>query len=329
MSSDNTRRACAPVLLIGFNRPDFMAAQIAALRPARPRRLYIAVDGPREDRPGEAALCEDVRRCVSLVDWPCETKTLFREKNLGCKHGVSQAISWFFENEPEGIVLEDDCRPSPAFFAFATDMLARYRDDGRVGAVCGFNHFNLQSDREAAWHFSRHMDVWGWASWRRVWKDYDVDKASDASAVDALVSGAKLTPYYRKFYRKIARDVQNGLSTWDMQFTLLFLEKGYLSAVPRERLVANAGLADGRATHTGGWVYWAKGWSKADGTYRDTGTVPEVACDERADLLRERMEGAIVPRALTWLGSKFPPAVGILSAAGAVAEKLAPFLFRL
>lgn len=83
MSTTNTRPACAPVLLIGFNRPDFMAAQIAALRPARPRRLYIAVDGPREDRPGEAALCEDVRRCVSLVNWPCETKTLFREKNLG------------------------------------------------------------------------------------------------------------------------------------------------------------------------------------------------------------------------------------------------------
>ena len=99
---------CAPILLIGFNRPDFMAAQIAAVREARPLKLYVAVDGPRPD---EAEKCRAVRECVKLVDWPCEVKTLFREKNLGCKYGVSGAISWFFDNEEEGIVLEDDCRP--------------------------------------------------------------------------------------------------------------------------------------------------------------------------------------------------------------------------
>ena len=112
---------CAPVLLIGFNRPDYMAEQIAAVRPARPSRLYISVDGPRSDRPEEGELCRKVRECAELVDWTCEVKTLFREKNLGCKYGVSGAITWFFENESEGIVLEDDCRPAVDFFRFATE----------------------------------------------------------------------------------------------------------------------------------------------------------------------------------------------------------------
>lgn len=319
---------CAPVLLIGFNRPDYMSEQIAALRPARPSRLYIAVDGPRADRPEEGELCRQVRECIALVDWPCDVKTLFREKNLGCKYGVSGAITWFFENEPEGIVLEDDCRPTVGFLRFATEMLARYRDDTRIGAVCGFNFFNLQSDKSASYHFSRHMDVWGWASWRRVWKDYDVDVASKIENVSELISKTSATAYYKKFYMAIARAVSNGLSTWDVQFSLLFLKKGYLSVVPKARLVANVGLADSRATHTGGYVYWAREWAR-------TGVVdfcvphPAVVCDEAADRLRERMEGAILPRGLTWLGAKCPKWCGIISGIGGLLEKILPFLFRL
>ena len=114
---------CAPVLLIGFNRPDFMAAQIAAVRAARPARLYVAVDGPRSDRPDEAEKCRAVRECVKLVDWPCEVKTRFLEKNIGCKYGPATAIDWLFENEEMGIILEDDCYPAPGFFRFVTEML--------------------------------------------------------------------------------------------------------------------------------------------------------------------------------------------------------------
>ena len=325
--TDSTFR-CAPILLIGFNRPDYMAAQIAAVKSAQPNKIYLAVDGPRIDRPDEGELCRQVRECAALIDWPCKVTTLFREKNLGCKHGVSGAITWFFENVSEGIVLEDNCRPTVDFLRFATEMLDRYRDDERIGAVCDFNFFNLQSDKSASYHFSRHMDVWGWASWRRVWKDYDIDIADDADAVSALVSNAGLTPYYRKFYQSVARSVQNGLSTWDVQFTLLFLRKGYLSAVPKVRLVANVGLADSRATHTGGYVYWAREWTKT-GSIPHSLLHPAVCCDDAADILRERMEGAILPRGLTWLGAKFPWMCGLLTTIGKTVERFLPVLFRL
>ena len=327
MTAEKSIGACAPVLLIGFNRPDFMAAQIAAIRPARPDRLYIAVDGPRADRQNEAEQCRQVRDCAKLIDWPCEVKTLFRETNLGCKYGVSGAITWFFENEQAGIVLEDDCRPALDFLWFATEMLDRYRDDVRIGAVCGFNFFNLQSDKSAPYHFSRHMDVWGWASWRRVWKDYDVDVTRNSGNLLAMIDDMNATPYYKDFYKGLVRGVENGLSTWDVQFTMLFLKKRYLSVVPKVRLVANAGLADNRATHTGGYVYWSHEWERT-GVVDSDAPHPDVACDEEADRLRERMEGAILPRGLTWLGVKCPPLCGLLSAIGKVLEKIAPFLFR-
>lgn len=328
MNLDVAKFECAPILLIGFNRPDFMTAQIAAIQEARPPRLYIAVDGPREDRIDEAEKCCAVRDCVKLVDWQCEIKTLFREKNLGCKYGVSGAITWFFENEEFGIVLEDDCRPTLDFLRFASEMLERYKDDGRVGAVCGFNHFNLQSDKAVSYHFSQHMDIWGWASWRRVWQYYDAEMTTFRDGLLEIIDNSSATQYYKRVLHLFATDIDKGLSTWDIQFSLLSLSKGWLNIVPSQRLVANAGLADNRATHTGGYIYWGKDWSKAGAIEFPLVHPKAVVCDDAADYLRERMEGAIFPRGLTWLGAKFPCLCSLMTAVGRLAEKVAPFLFR-
>lgn len=319
----------APVLLLGFNRPDFMVAQIDAIRVAHPSKVYIAVDGPRENVKGEDELCRKVRECEKHIDWECAIKKLYRERNYGCKYGVSEAITWFFENEESGIILEDDCRPAPDFFRFATEMLERYRDNEHIGAVCGFNFFNLQSDKTVTYHFSRHMDVWGWASWRRVWKDYNVEVPKDCERLFAMIDGIEATAYYKKFYKGLVCNIKNGFSTWDMQMSLLFMEKGYLSVVPKVRLVANAGLSDNRATHTGGYVYWATEWGKASSAYFPLIHPSNVECDDEADRIRERMEGAILPRGLTWLGVKFPCLCCVLSAAGKVLQKIAPILFRI
>ena len=54
------------------------------------------------------------------INWEADIKTLYHKKNNGCMKGVSSAINWFFDNEDEGIILEDDCVPHPDFFPFCT-----------------------------------------------------------------------------------------------------------------------------------------------------------------------------------------------------------------
>ena len=319
---------CAPVLLLGFNRPDFMAAQIEAVRIAQPSKVYIAVDGPRKNIVGEDELCQKVRECERFIDWECDIKTLYRKENRGCKYGVSEAISWFFENEEEGIVLEDDCRPMIDFLQFATEMLERYRNDERIGAVCGFNAFNLQADKSVSYHFSRHMDIWGWASWRRVWTHYDVEITRCRERVENIIDGARMTQYFKKMFRGFASDVAAGLMTWDVQFQLLILEKGWLNIVPQTRIVSNLGLADERATHTGGYVYWGRHWSsKGKGLKFPLVHPKDVVCDELADCYHEKKFAAILPRMLTFIGSKFPGLCRYISAIGYCAERFMPFLF--
>src|SRR2546423_9963098 len=99
------QRAMPAVLLLVFRRPEQTRRMFECIRRARPSRLYVAADGPRPGRPGEAALCEEARRIATSVDWPCSVQTLFRNENLGCRVGVSTALDWFFEHENEGIVV--------------------------------------------------------------------------------------------------------------------------------------------------------------------------------------------------------------------------------
>ena len=163
----------SPVLFLIFNRPKTTEQVFSAIKKAQPPRLYIAADGPRSEYSTDSESCDMVRSIATNVDWDCEVKTLFRDQNLGCRLAVSQAISWFFENELEGIILEDDCLPSQSFFWFCQELLELFRNDKRVGAICGFYSNELDYSPSASYFLSRYMRVWGWAGWRRTFEEYD------------------------------------------------------------------------------------------------------------------------------------------------------------
>ncbi len=86
------------VLFLTFNRPHLTSIVFEEIRKARPERLYIASDGPRDGVHSDSGLLERTRQIATNVDWPCTVKTLFREQNLGCKRAVGEAITWFFEH---------------------------------------------------------------------------------------------------------------------------------------------------------------------------------------------------------------------------------------
>ena len=111
-----------PVLYLVFNRLNEVKKTFSEIIKQRPKQLFIAADGPRTEK--EKRKTDAVRKYIlDSIDWKCEVKTLFRDKNLGCRTAVSDAISWFFENIGEGIILEDDCLPDQSFFRYCQEML--------------------------------------------------------------------------------------------------------------------------------------------------------------------------------------------------------------
>lgn len=237
----------SPVLFLVFNRPDTTQKVFDAIKKVKPKKLYVAADGPRENKEGEKEKCEEVRNIIKQVDWDCKVETLFREKNLGCRDAVSSAITWFFDNVEEGIILEDDCLPSTSFFRFCDELLERYRDDTRVWHIGGTNP--LKEKVPNSYYFSKYNRIWGWATWRRCWENYDkkIIFWPDVKKQDILLNVASKKEVI-SFTKKFDAAYYNKINTWDFQWALIKLLNG-LSVIPCVNLVSNIGFSDD-ATHT-------------------------------------------------------------------------------
>lgn len=249
----------SPILFLVFNRPELTLRIFDRIRQAQPKRLYIAADAPRADRPGEAERCQAVRTIVSKVDWPCSVHHLMRDENLGCKRAVSTAIDWFFENESEGIILEDDCLPHPDFFPYCNELLARYREDERVGVISGTAFGDCRTKGLLTGHedylFTRYPSIWGWASWRRVWKDYDANInlwRTYRNEISVLTTNLKLRRKNNQLFDKV---INSKIDTWDYQISFLLWSTNRLSICPRFDLIENIGFGPD-ATHTQFKPFW-------------------------------------------------------------------------
>ena len=155
------------VLCIFFNRPECFAKSFAAVRRARPSKLLLWQDGPRENCPDDI---EGIRRCREIagdIDWDCDVYTFYHEKNYGCDPSTFYSHKWAFSLVDKCIVLEDDVVPDPSFFSFCKEMLDRYENDLRINRICGMNNVPGFSCPDS-YFFSSVGAVWGWATWKRV-----------------------------------------------------------------------------------------------------------------------------------------------------------------
>lgn len=233
-----------PVAFFIFNRPDTTERVFEEIRRARPSKLLVVADGPRSDRPGEAEKCVSARAIIDRVDWPCEVLKNFSDVNLGCKLRLSSGLDWVFETVEEAIVLEDDCLPHPSFFRFCEELLAMYRHDERIMMVSGDN-FQFGRQRSShSYYFTRYAHIWGWASWRRAWRKYDVG----ISLWPEIKEGGWLKNLFERqavanFWRmKFDETFSGEIDTWDYQFAFACLMNNGLNIMPTVNLVSNIGF---------------------------------------------------------------------------------------
>src|SRR5262245_13627116 len=254
-----------PVLFLVFNRPETTARVMEANRAAGPERLYVAADGPRDGKTGEAERCADVRQIATRVDWPCEVRTLFRERNLGCRQAVSSAITWFFEQEPEGIILEDDCLPSQSFFPFCAELLARFRDDERIMCITGCNFQQNMKGYPYSYYFSKYIHVWGWATWRRAWRTYDdamkfYPEFVHYNFLESFSCSGSFLDYWKNEFDHVYRRT---LDTWDYVWLFSCWANSGLTCTPHVNLVSNIGFGP-NATHTHDYNSSSSNLSRSD-----------------------------------------------------------------
>ena len=236
----------APVLLIAFNRPDTTQKVFDAIKRAKPRKLYVSVDGPRDGNIQDAQNVEHVKEIFNKIDWECEVHKRFAEVNQGCGPGPFNAISWVFETEDRAIILEDDCVPALPFFNYCDELLERYKNDTRVWLISG-NNFNEEAvTTPHSYLFSRYGHIWGWATWKRCWAAMDMSLAKYPLIIEQdLFKAAFRTTieavFFQKKIERIYHDETLKTHIWDYQFIFAIYTNSGLTIFPKTNLVTNIG----------------------------------------------------------------------------------------
>ena len=238
-----------PILFLIYRNPEATKKTFAQIKKIRPPVLYIAADGAQsEDLKGE---CLNVRRLTEDIDWECKVYRRYLEKNKGCKLAVSSAISWFFEKEEYGIILEYDCLPHLSFFYFCEQMLEKYATSKKIMQVGGANGQDGIIRGDGTYYFSAIAGIWGWATWRRAWKYYD----ENLTDLDEFLSSKRIKNtlterYNQKYWIRRFKEVQSGVnnSSWGIPWAFSVMNAGGYCITPNTNLISNIGFGE-RATH--------------------------------------------------------------------------------
>lgn len=236
-----------PVAFFFFNRPELTRYSFARIRQYRPDRLLLISDGPRHG--AEEALVTACRDWVDAIDWPCEVSREYASENLGCRKRLSTGLRWVFDQVESAVILEDDCLAHPDFFSFCHAALHRYQAEERVMHISGSTFIRPPNCHASAW-FSRHSDIWGWATWRRAFEHYDVGMRCWRWRRHWPCSWLGDTTLEQRYWRNCFEKTWRGeVDTWDYQWHYTVMRRRGLSVVPRVNLITNVGHGP-EATHT-------------------------------------------------------------------------------
>ncbi len=239
------------VLILFFNRPDALSAVFEEVRKARPSRLFLYQDGPRgeHDMPG----IEACRKVVEDIDWECDVRRLYQEKNFGCDPSEYLSQKWAFSMADKCIVLEDDDIPSQSFFPFCKEMLDRYEHDTRISMITGTNYDEVTPDIPYDYFFATTFSISGWASWRRVIDQWDehysfLDDAYNLQQLEELIKERK---YQKDFVEFCRYHRKSGKAYYETIFHAALFFNSAMSIVPRVNMINNLG-ACGEGVHLSG-----------------------------------------------------------------------------
>jgi hypothetical protein len=234
-----------PVLFMVFNRPEKTQRVFDVIRSARPTKLYVAMDSPREQNSADIINCKKVKEIVRSVDWDCDVKYLFHQKNLGCSLAGKAAWDWFFSQEEEMIFLEDDGLVSISFFWFCQELLSRYRNDPRIAYIGGVN-YGPKYGKESYFFTSLSVATYAMATWKRVYDlyEYRMESYPNYRTTHRFKKNFVSRFEYYYFRNKFDEYVARGGNTYDIQMNYLVRKYGLYCIVPNTNLTSNIGFDD-------------------------------------------------------------------------------------
>jgi len=217
-------------------------------------------DGARINNKNDLINIKKCRQIVDAIDWECDIYKNYSVKNLGCGLRVYSGIKWAFEHVDRLLVLEDDCVPAQSLFPYADELLEKFKNDDRIGMVCGMNNLDVYEETPYDYFFSTSGSIWGWATWKRVWDnfEYNLEFLEDRYSTDIVFDiDKKLQPLSNLIAQNASKG--NKLTSWSFQLVMNMYLHSQLNIIPRKNLISNIGMSDDGANSVSSIKFMAKG----------------------------------------------------------------------
>lgn len=241
-----------PVLLIGFNRPEYLLRRLIELTNSsvKPEIVYISLDGCRNENDNNEI--ETFVSKVLEIKYNFQIKLIRRSSNLGCSRHIITAVGELLKSHHEIVVVEDDVVLGEKFYETMVNGLAKYQNiqgSGIVGAFSPFHKYPFIGNRlqKNYWRTSQYFSAWGWATSRDFWSHFEefasienIDKYLAQSLAWSSLTERKKKIWKSRFSRGI----------WDYNVQLILFKTSKTVLFPTLRLIDNEGFSDSRSTHT-------------------------------------------------------------------------------
>lgn len=170
----------APIFILSFNRPEYLAKVLASLRQQAgcdlsQRPIVLFQDGAVNPFSGKRYAEDDkLNESVAVFRRSFPDGVVMQSpQNLGIALNFDRAERYGFETlgAEAAIFLEDDLELGPHYIATLDHLIGRFRDDARVGYVAAYGDHRKTAEQQEANH-NRLIVLshnWGFAVYRRQW----------------------------------------------------------------------------------------------------------------------------------------------------------------
>ena len=216
-----------PVLILAYNRYDKFLRCIKTLHSYGISNIFVSIDGPKNHL--------DTKNQELIKDF-CNKNNLgmkniqlnFFEKNHGCRLGPIKGITWFFNQNDYGVVLEDDVILSKNCLQGFANLLKKYKNNSQFMSLSSFYEYCLNETKRTysipVWR------SWGWASWSDKWEEH-LNFSEEIKKYNLIKLNNLLPKELRSIDTvNILKSCQlNLLDAWDYEFNFTHVAKNYSS----------------------------------------------------------------------------------------------------
>ena len=245
----------SPVLLLGYNRPEYVKTRLIEIMSWDPPRIYISIDGPKNENDSQAY--KEINDFLFNYKNEKNITIYSNQKNLGLSHHITGAITSIFKIEENLIIVEDDIEIFKNAYLSMSKILNN-PNLNKYAIVSGFSSIPappgiLRKFLSNKFRVATYTSLWGWGIRKEIWNLYELDisKLDRKIAVSKSKLWNKLSSRQKNIWLQRFKKVSdNPKKTWDFQMQFMCFRHDLANLSPIFRAVDNVGFADIRSTNT-------------------------------------------------------------------------------